>query len=77
MMQEEQQMKCQDIEAVITFFKYNIHTGVCLKSFENVLCHFEPNIYWLLITAIQKKLYFYWEPQERQCMCAYSIVCLE
>lgn len=43
--QEEQQMKFKDSEVIIMFFMCNINTGVCLQSFENILCHFEPTIY--------------------------------
>lgn len=54
----------------------NINTGICLQSFENVLCHFEPTISWLLSTYCnRKKLYFHWEPQERQCVCV--CVCVQ
>lgn len=67
--QEEQQKKFKDIEVVITLM-CNINMGVCLQSFENVLCHFEPTVYWLLSKYCnRKKLYFYWEPQERECVC--------
>lgn len=62
--QEEQQMKFEDTEVVMTFFMCNSNTCVCLQSFDNVLCHFEPAIYWLFSKYCnEKKLYLYWEPQ--------------
>lgn len=72
--EDENEGKLKDTEVVMALFMCNINTGVCLQSFKNVLCHFEPTIYWLL--SKYKKMFFYWEPQERVRLCVCIVLCL-
>lgn len=68
--QKEQLRKFKDTEVAITFFMYSVDRDVCLQSFGNVQCHFEPTICWSLSKYCnRKKLHFYWEPQEREWKC--------
>ena len=72
--QEEQQMKFKYTEAVITFFMCNINI-VCLQTFENVLCHFEPTIGCSLSTVIEKSYTFIESPwKESECVC--TVLCV-
>lgn len=78
--QEEKQMKFKDTEVVINFFMCNINTGIFLQSFENVLCHFEPTISWLLSTYCNRKkvVLSLGAPGKTVCVCVvcvYSTVC--